>query len=220
MFINEQLIRELQKRVDLSYEEAERYLRRSDGDIDVAEDLFKQRENSLGKRFIRELEKIIDVTIVYRIELYKEDEVFINLPVLVFIVMVVIVGVNAFLFLGVVFVIVSLLLDCRLHFHKVEREEVFTFQKTVYKDDIKRKGTSKYRTNEKSTSTQEERSERKAEKNREKASYSEFSDVDFVEVDPNFANSKLVEPKVVDTTKVIQVEVDEDDGYYEVTIDK
>ncbi len=129
MIITEKMIRELQRRVDVSYEEAERFLKRAGGNIDIAESYAMRKENSIWSRLFSELENIIDATLVYRLKIYKDEDVYTNIPVIVLVVLLALIGVDKSLFVGVVFVVWALLADCNLKLDKVERDTSFTFNK-------------------------------------------------------------------------------------------
>lgn len=135
MIITEKMIRELQRRVDISYEDAEKSLRRAGGNIDMAEAHAKKKANSFRNRLFREFEKIINATLIYRIRVYKKDDQFINIPILALLFMTMIIGVNKTLLLGVVFVIFALLADCNLQIDKVKDKDEFRFYKTVNKQE-------------------------------------------------------------------------------------
>lgn len=143
MIITEKMIRELQRRVDISYEDAERFLRRAGGNIDSAEAFARKRANSLGNRLFREFEKIINASLIYRIKIYKNDDQFINVPILSIIIILIIIGVNKTLLLGVVFVIFALIADCNLQITKIDNQEEFRFYKTVNKDEVRREQEAK-----------------------------------------------------------------------------
>ncbi len=155
MIITEKMIRELQRRVDVSYEEAEKFLKRAGGNIDIAESYAIRKENSIGARFFNELENIIDATLVYRLRIYKGEDVFTNIPVIVLVVLMVLIGVDKSLLIGVVFVVWALLADCNLKLDKVARETNFTFNRGSEKRSRQRAAQVAVRT---------ERAQRKAKK--------------------------------------------------------
>jgi Tfp pilus assembly PilM family ATPase len=82
MIITEKMIRELQRRVNVSYEEAERLLRKAGGNIDIAQALAEKHLNSLLGRLTKECERLINATLIYRLKVYKEKDVFLNMPIL------------------------------------------------------------------------------------------------------------------------------------------
>jgi len=165
MIITEKMIRELQRRVDISYEDAEKSLRRAGGNIDMAETHAKKKANSFGNRLFREFEKIINATLIYRIRIYKNDDQFINLPILVVLLMLLIIGVNKMLLLGVVFIILALLADYNLQINKVKDQEEFRFYKTVNKDEMNKKNKSEDIKHETQTTQESKYSEVAKDKN-------------------------------------------------------
>jgi hypothetical protein len=143
MIITEKMIRELQRRVDISYEEAEKFLRRAGGNIDIAESYVIKKANSLGNRLFREFERIINATLVYRIRVYKGEDQLLNVPILIFLIIIFLIGVDKSLLLSVVFVILALIADCNLQIIKIEGKHDFRFYNTVKKDDIDKEKASK-----------------------------------------------------------------------------
>ncbi|MBN2222886.1 MAG: DUF4342 domain-containing protein [Vallitaleaceae bacterium] len=135
MIITDKVIRELQRRVDLSYEEAERYLRRAGGNIDMAESYARRKNSSLFNRIFREVEKMIDAMLIYRISIYKDEDHIMNMPILIFVILYFLIGVDKAIFVTVVFIVIALLADCNMKIHKVHRQEEFRFYKTVNKTE-------------------------------------------------------------------------------------
>jgi len=144
MIITEKMIRELQRRVDISYEDAERSLRRAGGNIDMAETYTKKKANSFVNRLFREFEKIINATLIYRMRVFKNEDQFMNVPILTFLIVLLIIGVNKTLLLGVVFIILALLADCNLQIDKVKDQDEFRFYKTVNKEELHKEDQSEY----------------------------------------------------------------------------
>lgn len=211
MIITEKMIKELQRRVDVSYEEAERYLRRAGGNIDIAEAYAYKRLNSAVGRIFRELEKLINATLIYRIKLYKEKDLFLNLPVFYFILFVFIVGVNKSLFVGVVFIILSLISDCNIEITKVERKDPFSFYKTVDKNKVNKQN----QTDGNPTGIDDE----VMPTNKVESVELQETTQDAMELGSSMNQEVSPSLKKVDTS-ISSEEQNEDDGYYEVTIDK
>ncbi len=213
MDITEKMIRELQSRVDVSYEEAERFLRRADGDVDKAEKHARKKANSFWNRLFNEIENIINATLVYRIRVYKDEDQFLNIPIIGFLIVLVLIGVDKTLLLGVVFVILALMTDCSLQIKKVDREREFSFYRTVEKNGSRR-------------------NRRKGAMNPETGGEAESSLGPKVEEEPPAAepnrtsgeeevNSSDAGPsETPDAQEGTYIHEDEDDDYYEVTIDK
>jgi len=190
MIITEKMIKELQRRVDVSYEEAERYLRRAGGNIEIAQAYCNKRNSSVFSRLFHEIEKLINATLTYRIKLYKGKDQFINLPVFYFILFILIVGVNKSLFVGVVFIILSLISDCNIEMAKVDRRDPFSFHGTV--DKMGRNGSP-------SDLVKTEES---------------LEPMDVNNDDTRQEQKDIIETKLNDNLH------NDEDGYFEVTIDK
>lgn len=197
MIITEKMIRELQRRVDISYEDAEKSLRRAGGNIEIAEEHALKKANSFGTRFFRELEKIINATLIYRIKVDKHDDVFLNVPIIGVLLMMLVIGVNKTLLLGVVFIILALLAECNLQIHKVKDQDEFRFYKTVNKEELNNINKSPNEVEEQIDIKEREAETYQAE--------SEKTAED--EVDRNNSNKESQSNN-------------EEDDYYEVTIDK
>lgn len=123
MRISSELIKELQKRIDVSYEEAEIYLKKARGDIDYAEYLIKKKRNSSWGHTRNEGRRLFEDMLIYRMIITRKDEVLINLPVLIVVVFFLIVSSN--LFLVILIFAVGFLTECELKIQKTgkKREE-------------------------------------------------------------------------------------------------
>lgn len=242
MDITEKMIRELQRRVDVSYEEAERFLRRAGGNIEIAESYALRKENSFWSRLFTEIENIIDASLAYRLKIYKEDDVFTNIPVMILVVMLILIGVDKSLLVGVVFVVWALLADCNLKLDKVERKSAFRFNRTVVKSvsDVTPKRVAKVTSEDGEETMTVEASgivRKRPKKNEEKRAYRKVKKAEKrrkrrVQVDIEIQGQEVeVEPFEEETIEPI-VEMEEntsgeylpddedDDDYYEVTIEK
>jgi hypothetical protein len=135
MIITDKIIRELQRRVDVSYEDAERYVRRAGGNIDMAEAYARRKQNSLFHRAFRGIENLLNITFVYRLKVYRKDDVLMDMPIFLFFVLLLIVGIDRTITVGVIFVIIALVAECQLKLHKLENQEEFRFYRTVKKEN-------------------------------------------------------------------------------------
>lgn len=193
MIITEKMIRELQRRVDISYEDAEKSLRRAGGNIEIAEEHALKKANSFGTRLFREFEKIINATLIYRIKVDKKDDVFLNVPIIGVLLMMLVIGVNKTLLLGVVFIILALLAECNLQIHKVSDQDEFRFYKTVNKEELHSKNKDISEVDDQTEVTEQE--------------VAQSEQVTGVKADINSPNKESQSNN-------------EEDDYYEVTIDK
>lgn len=123
MIITKELIIELQKRVEATYEEAEKCLRRTGGNIDQAAYLLQRRKHSSFNRLSEEFEKLIRMTIEYHFILIRKTEIMLNLPIFVIIIFLLMINPKNWLIFGAVFIAIALLTECELRIQKKESVE-------------------------------------------------------------------------------------------------
>ncbi|WZL80055.1 hypothetical protein QBE53_09575 [Vallitaleaceae bacterium 9-2] len=195
MIITDKMIRELQRRVDVSYEDAERYVRRAGGNIDMAEAYARKKQNSFSHRFFRGIENLISTTFVYRLKVYRSDDVFMDMPIFLFFILLFIIGVDKTITIGVIFIIIALVAECQLKLHKVETQEAFRFYRTVNKE--------------------------KKNKEHNKAKDTQAKDFDTTQpIQLEDGQLDATQEKSTDKEVKNQQPNDEGEDYYEVTIDK
>lgn len=217
MIITEKMIRELQRRVDISYEDAEKFLRRAGGNIDIAEAYAKKRSNSFGNRLFREFEKIINATLIYRVRVYKGDDQFVNIPILGFLIVLFLIGVNKTLLLGVVFIILALLADCNLQINKMENQDEFRFYKTVNKEDVSDQNENKQTMKETDNKDNDNLNLQNELNIKVKSTVNLNQEANNQEANNQEANNQEGNYQ---NKKQKDLKNEEDDDYYEVTIDK
>ena len=83
MKVTSDMVKDLQKRVDVTYEEAERILIKTSGNIDKAEHLINRRRNSKTSRFMDEAERIYKELLTYYFKITRKEEILVNVPLLV-----------------------------------------------------------------------------------------------------------------------------------------
>lgn len=123
MIITKELIIELQKRVEATYEEAEKCLRRTGGNIDQAAYLLHRRKHSSFNRLSEEFEKLIRMTIEYHFILIRKTEIMLNLPIFVIIIFLLMINPKNWLIFGAVFIAIALLTECELRIQKKGTEK-------------------------------------------------------------------------------------------------
>lgn len=122
MIISEELIRELQRRVDVSYEEAERYLKKAKGDINLAVYRIKRKDTSLWSKIKKHLSDLLK----YRFIMTRREKLLIDLPIWIVFVLIFIAKGNGYFrlfWLFIVFVI-ALIAECEVKVIKVDNEEI------------------------------------------------------------------------------------------------
>lgn len=107
----EDLIRILQEREEVSFEEAQYYLRKAGGNIEKAVFLIRKKRNSLSTRIMHKLKETFDAFWKYRIIICREDRMYLNVPFFVFALILLFVGftgVDAFLVILLLVFVVTL----------------------------------------------------------------------------------------------------------------
>lgn len=123
MNISEEMVRELQKRVDVSYEEAEYTLKRTRGDINMALYIIMKRRNSGWERFKASFSDIFSKLIRYRLILTRKGKTLVDLPLILLVVLVLIDGVYRHMFPLFVIFILALVFECEVKIVKSTDED-------------------------------------------------------------------------------------------------
>ncbi len=83
-----ELIRNLQEREELSFEEAQYYLKKAGGDPERAAYLVRRHRNSLFRRFLRGFKETFSSFWRYRFIICRQDRTFVNIPFFVFFILI------------------------------------------------------------------------------------------------------------------------------------
>lgn len=116
MHISEELVRELQKKIDVSYEEAEYFLRKAKGDVNMAVFLIMKKRNSSWEKFKASLRELMK----YRFILIRKGETIINLPLLLLALFILLYGIERHIFPLIVIFVIILLTECEVRIEKLE----------------------------------------------------------------------------------------------------
>lgn len=200
MTITSEKIREIQSEIDVTYEEAERYLRRARGDVELAVHLLKIRKDSRFNHFYEETVRIFKEFMVYRLIIKKDEEVFINIPLLLVIVMFWVIDWGNTLFIFIVATGFVLMTNSEIALKRVEAKE-----DSLAKE--KEEGQAPTKTSQ--TTTNQQASNQQA--SNQKASNQQVSNQQVSNRDVEQKNSKGHEQ---------QSEESKTDEYNEIVIDK
>lgn len=121
MNITEEMVREVQKKVDVSYEEVEYTLKKTRGDVNMAIYLIMKRNNSGWERFKASLHDIFKQLLRYRLILTRKGKTLIDLPLILLVTLVLIDGVYRHFFPLFVIFVLALVFECEA---KIEKSEV------------------------------------------------------------------------------------------------
>ncbi|MBC7959766.1 MAG: hypothetical protein H7X94_07860 [Vallitaleaceae bacterium] len=118
MKITEEMVRELQKKVDVTYEEAEYTLNRTKGDINAAHYLIMRRRNSSWERFKESAHDVFVQMLKYRLIITRKSKVLLDLPLLLLFLLVALDGFYRHLLPLVLIFIGILVFECEVRIEK------------------------------------------------------------------------------------------------------
>lgn len=123
MNISEEMVRELQKRVDVSYEEAEYTLKKTRGDVNMAIYLIMKRRNTGWERFKASLHEIFRQLIQYRLILTRKGKTLLDIPLILLILLVMMDSFYRHLFPLFVIFLIILITECEVKISKSKAED-------------------------------------------------------------------------------------------------
>lgn len=119
MKVTEEMIRALQAKIDISYEEAERYLYKTNGDVDRAAFLYKDKQNSTGEK----IRKGFKSCLKYRLRLFKGDKVILNFPLVALLLLFIIDSTGQRIAIIAIVAIIALITECEFKIEKEDEED-------------------------------------------------------------------------------------------------
>jgi len=123
MKVTSQMVQELQKRIDVTYEEAERILLRTNGNLDRAEEILEKQENSGFSRLMDEVGRIYRELLTYYLKVTRNDKIIVDLPLIVVIGLYLIMTVDSKVWVGIVSIGIILISESTLTIHRVMKED-------------------------------------------------------------------------------------------------
>lgn len=143
MKITEEMIRALQAKVDISYEEAERYLQKAKGDVDVAYLLYKEKQNSFSERASSGISGFLQ----YRFRIVRKGRTLIDLPIAIILLVMLLDGIWNRAYVLILLFVIALVVECEF---KIDKEPID--EEDWYIGPKKNKGQAKSTTNHDSPS--------------------------------------------------------------------
>ncbi len=182
MKVSDKLVRELQKRVDTTYEEAEKALHRCDNDIDAAERYLRDREESRMNRLQDEIGRIYRELLTYYVKILRKEKTVLDIPLAVVVLFFLLLTSDSKIWMSVIVIGIILISESTVSLYRLEKDQ----------DPIVDESNSKEEEFER-TSTFEE-----------------------AKAHPDRAADMNGSSEVSEVTK----SKDDDDDYYEITIEK
>ncbi len=183
MKITSEDIKAVQSRMDVTYEEAERYLLKANGDIELAIYLIGEKKGSNLSKFMTELNRLAKELMTYYVRIDRKKEILLNLPLIMIVLFLVFLEVETKIWVLVIGIGAILISESQVTIYKRSKDSdsIISQPKEPPKEDVPIF-----------------RDEKQASKDLE-----------------HMDASKKSTGKSVD-----QAEVNKDDDYYEVTIEK
>ena len=123
MKVTSDMVKDLQKRVDVTYEEAERVLLKTSGNIDRAEHLLNRRRNSKTSRFFDETGRIYRELLTYYFKITRKEAILINVPLLVVVGLFLVLTMDSKIWVGIITIGLILLSESDVAIYRVEAED-------------------------------------------------------------------------------------------------
>lgn len=123
MKITSEDVKAVQQRIEVTYEEAERYLIKADGDIELAVYRLSKRQESSLSKFIEEAKRIGLELLTYYIKIEKKDKVFLNFPLAFLVLFFAIVTMDTKIWVLVVSMGIILISESQVSIYKEEKLE-------------------------------------------------------------------------------------------------
>ena len=137
MKVTSQMVKELQKRIDVTYEEAERILLRTNGNVDRAEEILRKQQNSGLSRLMDEVGRIYKELLTYYLKVTRNDKTILDIPLVVIIGLYLIMTVDSKIWVGIVSIGIILISESTLNIYRVTKEE-----ERIVRTDVKSKDTA------------------------------------------------------------------------------
>lgn len=142
MKVTSQMVKALQKRIDVTYEEAERMLLKTNGNLDRAEELLKKQQDSAMARLTKEIERIYRELLTYYLKVTRKDKIIMDIPLLVVVGLFIIMTSDSKIWVGIVSIGIILISECTVAIHRVIKEEERIIRKEAF-EEAKAEGPAK-----------------------------------------------------------------------------
>lgn len=198
MKITSEDVKAVQRRVDITYEEAEKYLIKANGDIDLAIFIINKRKETLFSKLLKEAQRIFKELLTYYIKIERKGNIIMNMPLMFILVILFLGDIDTKIWLLVVSIGAILVSESQVSISKVKKDE----------EDMMVKPAMKKREQK----AEEPKESKKVEKPEEEKTYN--GDEKSIKDGPLNKEDAENQDKVADETS------EDDDDYYEITIEK
>lgn len=123
MKVTSDMVKALQGRIDVTYEEAEKALIKTDGDIDRAEHLLYRRRNAGFARLLAEGERIYRESLTYYVKIVRRDKTVMDLPLLIMVGLFLLMNQDSKLWVAVVAIGLIFISESTVTIYRVQRQK-------------------------------------------------------------------------------------------------
>lgn len=123
MKITSEDVKAVQQRIDVTYEEAERFLIKAKGDIDLAVYMINRKRDSSSQKFFDEAQRIFKELLTYYIKVDKKNKVFLNIPLVLILLFFVLVDLDTKIWVLVVSIGMILISESQVSIFKEEKKD-------------------------------------------------------------------------------------------------
>lgn len=132
MKVTSDMVKELQSRIEVTYEEAEKVLLRTNGGLDRAEHILYRKKNSTFSRFSEEAGRIYHESLTYYFKITRGQKIVMDMPLLIIVGLFLIMNADAKIWVGIVTVGIILLSESSVTIYRVKKDQA---SETVHKDE-------------------------------------------------------------------------------------
>lgn len=138
MKITSEDVKAVQSRMDVTYEEAERYLIKANGDIELAIYLIEEKKTSNLSKFMTELNRIVKELMTYYVKIDRKKEILLNLPLIMIVLFLVFLEVETKIWVLVIGIGAILISESQVTIYKriKDSDSIISQEKVQEEEDV------------------------------------------------------------------------------------
>lgn len=131
-------VKAVQSRMDVTYEEAERFLIKANGDIELAIYLIEEKKASNLSKFMTELNRIFKELMTYYVRIDRKKEILLNLPLIMIVFFLVFIEVETKIWVLVIGIGAILISESQVTIYKRSKDSnsIISQEKVQKKEDV------------------------------------------------------------------------------------
>lgn len=218
MKVTSQQVKALQKRIDVTYEEAEKFINKSNGNLDEAEKLVRAQRETMLYKWMTEIQRLIKELLTYHIKITTGDKEVVNLPLAIVFGLFMIMAVDTKIWVAVISMGLILVSESVVSVDRVEKDTNRIIQKDGHEHSTHKDEDVGEEEQEQEHGTAHETAQAPMAEATVSESYI-VDDIDNRELKGE--KETRVEPVINRVADVAQEEntLEDEEGYYEITIE-